>query len=256
MTDVAGEAKRRRTFAVISHPDAGKSTMTEALALHASAITQAGAVHGKAGRRGVTSDWMELERTRGISITSAALQFELPRPRGQPARHARPRRLLRGHLPGAGRRRLRGHAARRGQGHRAADPEAVRGLPAPPHPGHHVRQQVGPARPRAAANCSTRSRSGSACARPRSPGRSASPATSAAWSTGPSGEFDPLHAHPGRCDQGAGGRPRPPSRRRPSGAATGCGPARRSALLDEIGADHDQKAFGRTSRPPCCSARR
>ena len=43
MTDVAGEAKRRRTFAVISHPDAGKSTMTEALALHASAITQAGA---------------------------------------------------------------------------------------------------------------------------------------------------------------------------------------------------------------------
>ncbi|MET8007011.1 peptide chain release factor 3 [Nonomuraea glycinis] len=76
MTDVAGEAKRRRTFAVISHPDAGKSTMTEALALHASAITQAGAVHGKAGRRGVTSDWMELERTRGISITSAALRFE------------------------------------------------------------------------------------------------------------------------------------------------------------------------------------
>ena len=48
------EADRRRAFAVISHPDAGKSTLTEALALHASAITQAGAVHGKAGRRGVT----------------------------------------------------------------------------------------------------------------------------------------------------------------------------------------------------------
>jgi peptide chain release factor 3 len=73
---IAGEARRRRTFAVISHPDAGKSTMTEALALHASAITQAGAVHGKAGRRGVTSDWMEMERARGISITSAALRFE------------------------------------------------------------------------------------------------------------------------------------------------------------------------------------
>lgn len=76
MSAVTGEAARRRTFAVISHPDAGKSTMTEALALHASAITQAGAVHGKAGRRGVTSDWMEMERARGISITSAALRFD------------------------------------------------------------------------------------------------------------------------------------------------------------------------------------
>jgi peptide chain release factor 3 len=61
---------------VISHPDAGKSTLTEALALHASAINQAGAVHGKAGRRGVTSDWMAMERARGISITSAALRFD------------------------------------------------------------------------------------------------------------------------------------------------------------------------------------
>src|SRR4051812_49915075 len=70
------EASRRRTFAVISHPDAGKSTLTEALALHARVISEAGAVHGKAGRRGVTSDWMEMERARGISNTSAALQFE------------------------------------------------------------------------------------------------------------------------------------------------------------------------------------
>ncbi|MFZ5847294.1 MAG: peptide chain release factor 3 [Actinomycetota bacterium] len=73
--DVAGEAGRRRTFAVISHPDAGKSTLTEALALHARVISQAGAVHGKAGRKGTVSDWMEMERARGISITSAALQF-------------------------------------------------------------------------------------------------------------------------------------------------------------------------------------
>ena len=69
------EAARRRTFAVISHPNAGKSTLTEALALHASAITAAGAVHGKAGRRGVTSDWLAMERERGISITSAVLRF-------------------------------------------------------------------------------------------------------------------------------------------------------------------------------------
>ncbi|WP_374969668.1 peptide chain release factor 3 [Terrabacter sp. BE26] len=73
--EVAAEAARRRTFAVISHPDAGKSTLTEALALHAHAIGEAGAVHGKGNRRGVVSDWMEMEKDRGISITSAVLQF-------------------------------------------------------------------------------------------------------------------------------------------------------------------------------------
>jgi peptide chain release factor 3 len=72
---VAAQAARRRTFAVISHPDAGKSTMTEALALHARVIGQAGAVHGKGDRRGVVSDWMAMEQQRGISVTSAALQF-------------------------------------------------------------------------------------------------------------------------------------------------------------------------------------
>jgi peptide chain release factor 3 len=74
--DAVEQAARRRTFAVISHPDAGKSTLTEALALHARVIGQAGAVHGKAGRRGTVSDWMDMEKARGISITSAALQFE------------------------------------------------------------------------------------------------------------------------------------------------------------------------------------
>jgi peptide chain release factor 3 len=74
--EVLRQAARRRTFAVISHPDAGKSTLTEALALHARVIGQAGAVHGKAGRRGTVSDWMDMEKARGISITSAALQFE------------------------------------------------------------------------------------------------------------------------------------------------------------------------------------
>nr|WP_172833969.1 peptide chain release factor 3 [Nocardioides scoriae] len=73
--EVGREAARRRTFAVISHPDAGKSTLTEALALHAQVITEAGAVHGKAGRRATVSDWMDMEKARGISITSAALQF-------------------------------------------------------------------------------------------------------------------------------------------------------------------------------------
>ncbi|MGD7001820.1 peptide chain release factor 3 [Corynebacterium halotolerans] len=72
----AAEASRRRTFAVIAHPDAGKSTLTEALALHAHVITEAGATHGKAGRKATVSDWMEMEKDRGISIASSALQFE------------------------------------------------------------------------------------------------------------------------------------------------------------------------------------
>jgi peptide chain release factor 3 len=72
---VAHEAARRRTFAVISHPDAGKSTLTEALALHARVIQEAGAIHGKSGRKSTVSDWMDMEKARGISISSAALQF-------------------------------------------------------------------------------------------------------------------------------------------------------------------------------------
>jgi len=72
---VLEQALNRRTIAVISHPDAGKSTLTEALLLHAAAITEAGAVHAKPGRRGTTSDWMTLEQERGISVSSAAVQF-------------------------------------------------------------------------------------------------------------------------------------------------------------------------------------
>ncbi|GAA5043260.1 peptide chain release factor 3 [Nocardia callitridis] len=60
---------------MISHPDAGKSTLTEALALHARMISEAGAIHGKAGRRSTVSDWMEMEKARGISVSSTALQF-------------------------------------------------------------------------------------------------------------------------------------------------------------------------------------
>ncbi|WP_375336001.1 peptide chain release factor 3 [Nocardia sp. SYP-A9097] len=73
---LADEVARRRTFAVISHPDAGKSTLTEALALHAKVISEAGAIHGKAGRKSTVSDWMEMEKARGISVSSTALQFE------------------------------------------------------------------------------------------------------------------------------------------------------------------------------------
>ncbi len=71
------EVRRRRTFAIISHPDAGKTTLTEKLLLYAGAIELAGAVRGRKTQRHVVSDWMDIERERGISVTSAALDFEL-----------------------------------------------------------------------------------------------------------------------------------------------------------------------------------
>jgi len=74
--DLIAEAGRRRTFAIISHPDAGKTTLTEKFLLNAGAVVTAGSVKAKSGGRSATSDWMELEQTRGISITSAAMQFE------------------------------------------------------------------------------------------------------------------------------------------------------------------------------------
>lgn len=74
--DLPAQVARRRTFAIISHPDAGKTTLTEKLLLYSGAIREAGMVGGKAGSKGATSDWMALERERGISVTSAALQVE------------------------------------------------------------------------------------------------------------------------------------------------------------------------------------
>jgi peptide chain release factor 3 len=75
MPELAQEVDRRRTFAIISHPDAGKTTLTEKLLLYGGAIHLAGAVKARASQRHVTSDWMELEQQRGISITSTVLQF-------------------------------------------------------------------------------------------------------------------------------------------------------------------------------------
>lgn len=69
------ELNRRRTFAIISHPDAGKTTLTEKLLLYGRAIQSAGTVKGRKADRHATSDWMELEKQRGISVTSAVMQF-------------------------------------------------------------------------------------------------------------------------------------------------------------------------------------
>jgi peptide chain release factor 3 len=75
MADAAAEIERRRTFAIISHPDAGKTTLTEKLLLFGGAIQMAGTVKGRKAARHATSDWMRLEQQRGISVTSSVMQF-------------------------------------------------------------------------------------------------------------------------------------------------------------------------------------
>jgi peptide chain release factor 3 len=75
LTEVARETARRRTFAIISHPDAGKTTLTEKLLLFGGAIQMAGSVKGRKAARHATSDWMALEKERGISVTSSVMQF-------------------------------------------------------------------------------------------------------------------------------------------------------------------------------------
>ncbi|HLL51382.1 MAG TPA: GTP-binding protein, partial [Thermomicrobiales bacterium] len=74
--DMAAEAARRRTFAIISHPDAGKTTLTEKLLLYAGAVELAGSVRARANGRQSTADWLAIERERGITVTSTALQFD------------------------------------------------------------------------------------------------------------------------------------------------------------------------------------
>ena len=75
MSEITNEIKKRRTFAIISHPDAGKTTLTEKFLLYGGAINQAGSVKGKATAKHAVSDWMEIEKERGISVTSSVLQF-------------------------------------------------------------------------------------------------------------------------------------------------------------------------------------
>src|SRR5687768_15701970 len=74
--EAAREIARRRTFAIISHPDAGKTTLTEKFLLYGGAVQLAGSVTARKSQRATTSDWMELEKQRGISVSSTVLQFE------------------------------------------------------------------------------------------------------------------------------------------------------------------------------------
>lgn len=74
--EIIEESRRRRTFAIISHPDAGKTTMTEKLLLYGDAVQEAGSVVAKENRKTTTSDWMDLEKRRGISVSSTVVRFE------------------------------------------------------------------------------------------------------------------------------------------------------------------------------------
>jgi len=75
-TPLAAEVERRRTFAIISHPDAGKTTLTEKLLLFGGAINLAGQVKAKRDRRSTRSDWMAIERERGISVVTSVMTFD------------------------------------------------------------------------------------------------------------------------------------------------------------------------------------
>ena len=76
MQELLEKIEKRRTFAIISHPDAGKTTLTEKLLLYGGAIHLAGTVKARKSNRHAVSDWMEIEKQRGISVTSSVLQFD------------------------------------------------------------------------------------------------------------------------------------------------------------------------------------
>ena len=157
--DIKREVSKRRTFAIISHPDAGKTTLTEKLLLYGGAIHLAGSVKRRAGGR---ADHERLDGDRAPARHLDLHERAAVRVRGpphEPARHARPQRLQRGHLPHARRRRLRRHAHRQRQGRRAADDQAVPGLPHARRPDRHLHQQDGPRAAGRRSICSTRSSS-------------------------------------------------------------------------------------------------
>ena len=108
MADLRKEIEKRRTFAIISHPDAGKTTLTEKFLLYGGAINLAGSVKGKATARHAVSDWMEIEKERGISVTSSVLQFY--------SGYAGTSGLLGGYLPYFDGSRFRRHGHRRIKG--------------------------------------------------------------------------------------------------------------------------------------------
>ena len=121
MASLSDEISSRRTFAIISHPDAGKTTLTEKLLLYTGSIQTAGSVKGKSSAKHAVSDWMDIEKERGISVTSSVLQFTYNGACAQYPRYPRPPGLLGGYLPYPYGRRRRSHGHRRRQGRRGPD---------------------------------------------------------------------------------------------------------------------------------------
>ena len=124
MSKYTNEIEKRRTFAIISHPDAGKTTLTEKFLLYGGAINLAGSVKGKATARHAVSDWMEIEKERGISVTSSVLQSG----------------FLGGYLPYTDGSRFCSHGNRRFQGCGGTDQKTVQGLRNAPYPDFYIYQ--------------------------------------------------------------------------------------------------------------------
>jgi peptide chain release factor 3 len=122
------EINRRRTFAIISHPDAGKTTLTEKLLLYGGAVQLAGSVTSRKNARAATSDWMELERKRGISVSSTVLQFDYRGFRINLLDTPGHKDFSEDYLPRAHRRRCRRDGHRCRQRHRGADAQALRSM--------------------------------------------------------------------------------------------------------------------------------
>ena len=150
MTEIAAselrrEVERRRTFAIISHPDAGKTTLTEKLLLYGGAIRQAGAVRARRADRHATSDWLALEKQRGISVSSSVMTFEYEGMRvnilDTPGHRDFSEDTYRT-LTAADSAVMLIDAAK---GVEAADAQALRGVPPAPHPDLHLREQARPA---------------------------------------------------------------------------------------------------------------
>ena len=139
--NTADEIRRRRTFAIISHPDAGKTTLTEKLLLYGGAILEAGSVKGKKANKHAVSDWMEIEKKRGISVSSSVMQFEyedyciniLDTPGHQDFSEDTYRTLM-----------AADSAVMVIDAGKGTDQEAVQGMSDAPYPGLHLHQQDGP----------------------------------------------------------------------------------------------------------------
>ena len=116
MADFKKEIERRRTFAIISHPDAGKTTLTEKFLLYGGAINLAGSVKGKKTAKHAVSDWMEIEKERGISVTSSVMQFNYDGLLYQYSGYTGTSGFLGGYLPYTDGGRFCGHGYRRIQG--------------------------------------------------------------------------------------------------------------------------------------------